>query len=460
MKPMPLLIAVVLLAVLGGIVYYSEEHPPEADDAKVKVVDLKQDDIQAITINRPGKDPLTVRRGEDKEWKFGEPLSMKVEGFAAETLLASLTPMSADRVVEEKVDDWTPFGLGGDGTLRVTVEGTDGKSTQIIFGKDTPTGSTIYARLYGDQRLFTVPSHVKTGFEKEPFDLRDKNLLDIDQSAISRVILTPGTQTFEFGKSGDDKWQILQPKPLRADSFTVGDLVRSAANALMVSVLAEGETVPKEYSAAKPYAVVEVTDQDGVHTITVGKRSEDSYFAMSSDLPGGVYEVAKTFAESLNKQLADFRNKKLFDFGFQDPKQLELRDGETRLTIAKKDDKWVAASDGDRELDSAKVQAVIDSLRNLAAKAFASDEAADQPKYGLGSPAIEVTVTPSEEGKEQEKAAISSTEKDRVYAAIPGSPTTYELERNAVQEIQRSIVEVLKPTEPPPPAEEPAPESK
>jgi hypothetical protein len=197
-----------------------------------------------------------------------------------------------------------------------------------------------------------------------------------------------------------------------------------------------------------------------VHTITVGKRSEDSYFAMSSDLPGGVYEVAKTFAESLNKQLADFRNKKLFDFGFQDPKQLELRDGETRLTIAKKDDKWVAASDGDRELDSAKVQAVIDSLRNLAAKAFTSDEAADQPKYGLGSPAIEVTVTPSEDGKDQEKAAISSTEKDRIYAAIPGSPTTYELEKSAVQEIQRSIVEVLKPTEPPPPAEEPAPETK
>ncbi len=460
MKPMPLLIAIVLLAILGGVVYYSEEHPPEAEDAKVKVVDLKQDDIQAITVKRPGKDPLTVRRGEDKEWKFAEPLSMKVDGFAAETLLASLTPMSADRVVEENVADWTPYGLTGDGTLRVTVEAKEGKSYQILFGKDTPTGSAVYARLEGDPRLFTLFSHLKTGFEKEAFDLRDKKLLDVDQSAISRVILKNGPQVLEFGKSGDDKWQILRPKPLRADNFTVGDLARSAANAEMVSVLSEGEAPAKEFSAARPFASVEVTDQDGVHTITVAKRGEDSYFAMSSDLPNGVYEVAKTFAEGLNKQLADFRNKKLFDFGFQDPKQLELRNGETRLTIAKKDDKWVAASDGDRELDSAKVQAVIDSLRNLTARGFASDEAAEQSKFGLGAPEIEATVTPSEEGKQQEKAAISSTEKERVYAAIPGSPTTYELEMSAVQEIQRSIVEVLKPTEPPPPAENGQPEAK
>jgi hypothetical protein len=401
-----------------------------------------------------------VRRGEDKEWKFGEPLTMKVDGFAAETLLANLTPMNADRVVEEKVSDWTPYGLTGDGTLRVTVEAKEGKSYQILFGKDTPTGSGVYARLEGDPRLFTLFSHLKTGFEKEPFDLRDKKLLAVDQSAISRVILKTGSQTLEFGKSGGDKWQILQPKPLRADSFTVGDLVRSAANAEMVSVLAEGETPSKEFSAAKPSATVEVTDQDGVHTITVSKRGEDSYFAMSSDLPGGVYEVSKTFAEGLNKQLADFRNKKLFDFGFQDPKQLELRNGETRLTIAKKDDKWVAASESDRELDSAKVQTVIDSLRNLTAKEFASDEAADQAKYGLGSPAIEATVTPSEEGKPQEKVAISSPEQDRVYAAIPGSPTTYELEKGAVEEIQRSIVEAMKPKEPETPAKDEQPKVK
>ena len=88
-------------------------------------------------------------------------------------------------------------------------------------------------------------------------------------------------------------------------------------------------------------------------------------------------------AEGLDKPLDDFRNKKLFDFGFKEIAALDLRDGDTRLRVEKKDEKWVLSSDGDRELDSEKVQTVIDSLRSLAATGFPSDDAADQRQSGL-----------------------------------------------------------------------------
>jgi len=445
MKPMPLLIAVVLLAILGGLVYYTEENPPAPDDEQVKVVDLKAADIQAVTVRRPGQEPLTVRRSGDSDWTFAEPSSMKVDGFAAETLIAGLTPMSASRVVEEQVTDWAPYGLTGEGTLRVEVEAKEGKSYQITFGNNTPTGSAVYARLEGDPRLFTLLSGVKGGFEKEPFDLRDKKLLAIDPAKISRMVLKTGAETLEFGKSGDDKWQILQPKPLRADNFAVGDLARALQSAEMTAVLAEGEAPADPYFFAKPYAAAEVTSEDGTHTLTVAQGEGDTFYAQSSDLAGGVYEVSKTLADGLRKQLSDFRNKKLFDFGYQDPVKLELRDGETRLTIAKKGEDWVAASDGDRQLDAAKVQSVIDSLRNLTAISFASDEAADQAKYGLDSPLIEATVTPAEEGA-QEKVVINAAQ-DRFYAAIPGLPTTYELEKISFDLIRRSMADALKPAD-------------
>ena len=446
MKPMPLLIAVALLAILGGLVYYTEENPPASDDAKVNVVDLKAADIQAVTVRRPGLEPLTVRRSGDSDWTFAEPSSMKVDGFAAETLIASLTPLSASRVVEEQVSDWAPYGLTGEGTLRVEVEAKEGKSYQITFGNNTPTGSAVYARLEGDPRLFTLFSNLKTGFEKQPFDLRDKKLLAIDPAKISRMVLKTDAETLEFGKSGEDKWQILQPKPLRADNFTVGDLARALQSAEMTAVLAEGDAPADQYSFAKPYAVAEVTAEDGTHTLTVAQGQGDTFYAQSSDLAGGVYEVSKTLADGLRKQLSDFRNKKLFDFGYQDPVKLELRDGETRLTIAKKGEDWVAASDGDRKLDAAKVQSVIDSLRNLTAISFASDEAADQAKYGLDNPVIEAAVTPAEEGA-QEKVVISAAGEERFYAAIPALPTTYEIEKVSFDLIRRSMADALKPAE-------------
>ena len=450
MNPTRLLIAVAVMAVLGGLVYYSEENPPSFDDDRVKIVDLEADDIQELTILRPGAEPLTLRRNEDEKWEFGAPLKIPADESAVSSLVSSLTPLNSDRVVEENVTDWKTYGLDGAGSLQVDVKAAEDQSYSIIFGADTPTGSGVYARLEGDPRLFPLFSYNKTSFEKKVFDLREKKLLSIDGDKISRVTVDAGRRSIEFGKSGDDDWQILKPKPLRADNFAVGDLVRSVQNGEMVSVLEEaleeGGEPSGKYSFAKPFASVEVVDESGAHTLTIAKGQDDKYHAKSSDLPGGVYEVSSTLAEGLDKPLADFRNKKLFDFGFEDPVSVKLRDGDTRIAIEKKDDKWILTSHEDRELESSKVQSLLDDLRGLRAKKFTSDEEADQEKYGLDQPALEAEVLQADD-KGTEKAIMTSLGGEKVYAAIPGQPSTYEIEKSDAESLRSNIEELLKPAE-------------
>lgn len=452
MNPTRLLIAVAVMAVLGGLVYYAEENPPSFsfDDDRVKIVDLEADDIQELTILRPGAEPLTLRRNEDEKWEFGAPLKIPADESAVSSLVSSLTPLNSDRVVEENVTDWQTYGLDGAGSLQVDVKAGEDEAYSIIFGADTPTGSGVYARLEGDPRLFTLYSYNKTSFEKKVFDLREKKLLSIDGDKISRVTVDVGQRSIEFGKSGDDDWQILKPKLLRADNFAVGDLVRSVQNGEMVSVLEEaleeGAAPSGKYSFAKPFASVEVVDASGAHTLTIAKGKDDKYYAKSSDLPGGVYEVSSTLAEGLDKPLADFRNKKLFGFGFEDPVSVKLRDGETRIVIEKKDDKWILTSHEDRELESSKVQSLLDDLRGLRAKEFTSDEEADQEKYGLDQPALEAEVVQADD-KGTEKAIMTSLDGEKVYAAIPGQPSTYEIEKSDAESLRSNIEELLKPAE-------------
>ena len=114
-------------------------------------------------------------------------------------------------------------------------------------------------------------------------------------------------------------------------------------------------------------------------------------------------------------------------------------------SIAKQDDKWVLTSDGDRELDSEKVQTLIDSLRNLTAVAFPSESAADHGRYGLTAPAIEAEVQESEDGKQAEKVVVSDPAQERVYAAREGEGTVYEIEKAPAEEIGRALEEVLAP---------------
>ena len=445
MKPMPLMIALGVLVILGGLVYYTEENPPSSGDEKTPIVDVEQDSIQKVIVTRPDKDPIELQRGEDDEWTFGEPLTIPADQSSVNSMVSSLASMDSDRVVEENVVNWEPYGLTGQGTAQVEAvveEGEDEKTYRVIFGSDTPTGSGVYARLEGDPRLFTVYSYVKSGFEKEPFDLRDKRLLFVDDDKISRVVLKAAGGTIEFGKTGDSAWHILEPQPLRADNFTVGDLVRSLRNAEMMSVLEEGEEPSGKYDFSKPSAGAEIVDESGTHTLTVAKGEDDEYYAKSSDLQGGVYEVSSTMAGGLDKTLEDFRNKKLFDFGFREIAKLELRDGDTRVVVEKQEDTWRQTSGDERELDSGKVQTVIDRLRDLTATSFPSDDESDFGEYGLSAPAIEAKVEPVEGSGDE--VMISSPEEDQVYAARAGQPSTYEVEKSAVEAIQQVIKDLLE----------------
>ncbi len=445
MKPTPLLIALGIFIILGGFVYYTSENPPEPEDSREPILRVEEDKIRRITISRPEHDTITLERSDD-EWVFAEPLTVRADDSAAGLMATNLSELSADRVVEENITEWAPFGLQDAGKVQVALEADGGESHTVIFGNDTPTGSGVYARLEGDPRLFTVFSYVKSGFEKEVFDLRDKNLLQVDNDTVSRVALKAEGGTIEFGKTGEDAWQIVKPGPLRADNYTVGDLVRSSRNAEMTSVLEETEEPSGAYSFRRPYASVEISDEAGTHTLTVAKTrgDDEKYYAKSSDIVG-VFEVSSTMAEGLNKKIEDFRNKKLFDFGFKEIASIDVRDGDTRLTIAKQEDIWKLTSDEDRELDSTKVQVLIDKLRNLTATSYLSDREADLARYGLTEPAIEATVTTEEDGTDE--VLVSSPEKDQVYAARRGQPSSYEVEKVAVEQIQTAIADVLKPAE-------------
>ncbi len=439
MKANPLLVAILVLAVLGGAVYYTMENPPEDDEAKPALVDVEEEDVVEVTVRKAGADPITVVRGDDGKWRFGGGLSIPADDSSIGLMITNLASMDADRVVQDQVDDWTPYGLVGDGELAVDVKFKEGEPKKLIFGGQSPTGSNVFARVEGDPKLYTAFNYVKSTFDKTVFDWRDKDLLLVDEGSVSRVKLNVGDSAFELGKGGDGDWQILEPGPMRADNFSVGDLARAIQGAEMTSVVSDGDAPPGAFDT--PYATAEVVDGKGAHSLTIGKLGE-SYYATSSDQPG-VYEISSTTAESLDKKIEDLRDKKLFDFGFAAISRIQLETSGSSAAIAKQDDKWVLSSDGDRELDSEKVQTLIDSLRNLTAIAFPSESASEHGRYGLSAPSITAEVQEGEEGAAPERVVVSDPSQTRVYAARAGEGTVYEVEKAPAEEIGRALEDVL-----------------
>jgi len=429
-----LLIAVVVLAALAGGVYWSnkvkkaEEGKP-SPDAPPKVLSIPQDQFQQIEIHKGGADALTLRKDDAGKWQMVSPKQLPVDQDAASSLVSSLSSLDSSRLVEEKSSDLAQFGLASP-SLEVNVRQKGGKVTKLLFGDESPAGGGHFVKLDGDPRVFTIASYNKTSIDKTPADLRDKRLMTFDSDKLTRVELKAKGQSIEFGKNNQNEWQIIKPKPLRADGGQVEELVRKLKDARMETTAsdADAKKAATAFPGAKPVAVVRTTDAAGTQELDVRKDKDNNYYAKSSVVEG-VQKLTTFVGEGLDKGLDDFRNKKLFDFGFHDPSKLEIRDGGKQVVYQKTGDKWMS---GPKQMDGPSVQALVDKLRDLSAVKFL--------EQGSGSTVFEATVT-SNEGKRVEKVIVSR-QGDSFLAGRENEPAVYELDGKAVEELRKAAAEV------------------
>jgi hypothetical protein len=155
------------------------------------------------------------------------------------------------------------------------------------------------------------------------------------------------------------------------------------------------------------------------------RKDKDDYYGRSSAMPG-VYKVDPIQDSTLNQSLNDFRNKKLFDFGFEDPNKIELHEGSKAWFLSRNGTNWW--SNGTK-MDSAAVESLVDKLRDLTATSF--------PTSGFSSVAIQVMVT-SAGGKLVEKVLISKSG-DHYLAKRENKPPLYQLSASDVSDLTAAI---------------------
>lgn len=434
MKFRGLLIAMLVLAALGGGVYWSnkikkaEEGKP-SPDAAPQILSIPEAQFQKIDIRKTGGESVVLQKSNSGVWEMLSPPQWPVDQDAANGVVTTLASLSSGRLVEEKSADLVQFGLASP-ALEVIIGLKDGKTHKLLVGDESPAGGGSFAKLEGDPRVFTIPSYNKSSFEKTPLDLRDKRLLTFDSEKLARLELVVKGQTIEFGKNSLNDWQIIKPQPYRADGGQVEELIRKLKEAKMdASVSGEDEKkAAAAFAAATPVATARATDAAGTQQLEVRRDKDKNYYGRSS-LVTGAHKISSDLGEGVDKSLDDFRNKKLFDFGFDDPSKVEIRDGARQAAYQKLPDRWMS---GQIQVDATTVNALVDKLRELTAARFVAG--------GFTTPVFEATVT-SNHGKRVEKLLISKQGASWL-ARREGEPTVYELDGKAVEELQKSAAEV------------------
>ncbi|HUK48968.1 MAG TPA: DUF4340 domain-containing protein [Terriglobales bacterium] len=440
MKIYSLAIAALVLAVLTGFLYWSGHHKPGEDATKISadtppaILKLDSNSITKLELKKKDADSVVLDKAGSGDWQITEPKSLRADQSSVEGVTSALSSLNSERLVEDKATDLKTFGLDNP-SYEVDVTEKDNKSQKLLLGDDTPASGGVYAMLAGDPTIFTIATYTKTGIEKDLSDLRDRRLLPLDADKVSRVELLRKNQDLEFGRNKDN-WQILKPKPMRADSVRVGDLVRDLTDAKMDLTGSDSKEAASKFATGTAVATAKLTDESGTQQLQV-RKNKDDYYARSSAVDG-VYKIQSNLGTQLDKGLGDYRNKKVFDFGYNDPNKIELHNGNKSYFLTRgtagMEDWW---SNG-KKMDFANVESVISDLRDLSANSF--------PDSGFSNPTIEAVVT-SSDGKQSETVQIAKVG-DHYIAKRENEPALYQLSSNSVDGLLKAADD-LKPTAPP-----------
>jgi hypothetical protein len=302
-----LIVAVVVLAMLGGVLYWSQRRKPAEESTAVStstapvVLKVNPADVTELMIKH--KEPVTLVKTNGK-WQITGPKPYPADQEAVAGVLSTLSGLNADRIVEEKASDRKQYGLEPAQT-ELDIRGKNGATQRLLLGDDTVAGGNVYAALVTDPRVFTIASYNKSGLAKTLNDLRDKSLLTLSADRVSRVELLKKGEDLEFDRTKDG-WQILKPSSSPADSSAVNALVSTLTNARMD--LSTSTDAAAGFARAIPLATAKLTGDSGVQTLDV-RKNKDDYFAKSSAVDG-IYKVDSGLGQAVDKKVEDFREKK------------------------------------------------------------------------------------------------------------------------------------------------------
>jgi hypothetical protein len=426
------LLAIVVLAALGGYIYFYEwDTPASSVEDKEKVFAAVQADaIEEIQIKAAGGETSRATKASEG-WQLVEPAKMEADASELSAVTSNLSSLEIQRVVEENAADLARYGLNPprvDVAFRIKGEKD---FRHLLIGDKTPTGSDLYAKLPNDKKVVLVSSFLDGTFNRTPFDLQDKSILEFDREKADSVELASGDTTVQLVKTGND-WKVAKPIAARGEYGAIEGVVTRLSSGQMQRIVDPAPADLKRYGLDKPSATATVSTGSSRATILLGSSEGGSVYAKDASRPM-VFAVEESLATDIKKSVGDFRRKDVFDFRSFNAAKIEITRGGASYRFEKskdKDGKEVWKNAAGQNADTAKVEDLLNKLSNLRAASF--EEAAP-----AALTAAEMTVTATFDGK-TETVQFERAGND-AYAVRTDEPGAAKLETTPYEDALKAL---------------------
>ncbi len=444
------IITAVLLG-LGAYIYFVESERPASyeEEAKDKVFTVESDSIREIRIRSESGETTSLEKGgTGTPWKLTAPLEATADSAEVTSIITNLASLEIQRVVEESPEDLSLFGLTNPRINVAYKSEDDDNFTILLIGEKTPTGTDLYAKLPKQNRVFLISSFLESTFNRTPFNLRDKTILEIDTQAVDRLEISTTDTTIEVVKTGG-RWKLTKPLVSRADYGTVQGLLGRLSTAQMQSIAANNPEDLTEYNLAEADVTVTLGTGSSVAKLSFGTRTGDSNVYAQDLSRSTVFTVDTSLIDELKKMPSDYRSKDIFGFRPFNVTRFEItRDSETIIYEKKKTpadngedeanqavvDTWQQISPTTRTVDSDKIQSALSRMANLRVVHFTDVNAT----LDLNNPS-EVVAHYDDDNVDRVRFGLDEQD---VYAEIANEPGQARIDTNDYNLALKAILEL------------------
>jgi hypothetical protein len=421
MRYWPTLLLLVVLAALGGYLYWVElptQRLEEKREAESKtLLAVPESAITGLDIGAM-QGPIHLAKREGK-WAITAPLQAEADPREVQAMIRALVLGKVTRAVDETGSALAPFGLEQP-VVTITVHAGDQQET-IAIGDSGPLSNTLYVLRGSDRKVLLTDLAPKDFVNKTVLTFRRKELLRFVQNDVDRVRLTyPATEIVLYNMAKDKpkpSWKIRYPIEAEADQNEVRALMFRLEDLRALSIVDPG---PERDALAKsltaPKVKVTVHTAEGDQTVKLYQPDPESGEAIAEAKPDGpLYRISPSAIRDLTKELFTLQDKRLLGIDYTDIAMLSVKTRDKQYVLINQNGEWLLEDHSTEKVSQQVADLFVSRVANLPAEERVIKQSAPLAPYGLTAPAAEFVAT-GRDGKVAGRLALGNQAGNLLYA--------------------------------------------
>lgn len=281
------------VSILSNTILTSSDKP--ADDFRDQsVLHFQPNDATSFDLKNDSGEIAAMKR--DSTWKLEKPRAVAADGPAISSFLDSISTARVASFVDDASSDLSKYGLTSPAVnLRIDLAG--GKTTELKVGKKA--ASAYFAMVASQPFVFRINDTTYKTLSQKYFDLRDKQLIHMSESDVTRLDIRNGALAAACVKGADGEWAAATSADAKSKPTNCSSMWGSLRDARAQEIY---DAPPANISTqlAKPAAEATLTGKSGNKIeIRISSATGNSVYAKTSDAPT-IFKLDKQILSDLN----------------------------------------------------------------------------------------------------------------------------------------------------------------